>query len=149
MSTAHLTHHDLMVRNDVLRQLEWDSHVDASDIAVSAHEGAVTLTGFVDTCGDKLEAERAAKRAEGVRAVANDIQVKVRMGRTDADIATDIARVFELRAPLIPRTVQATVHHGHVTLTGYVPSKLQRRVAERMIRHVAGIKHVANRIAVA
>ena len=60
----------------------------------------------------KLAAERAAKRVRGVRAVANDIEVRLRLGRTDADIAADVVRAIALRST-IPETVQAAVHDGH------------------------------------
>jgi osmotically-inducible protein OsmY len=149
MTTATLTSHDITLRDDVLRQLNWDLYLDASDIGVTVHDGAVTLMGVVDTVAAKLEAERAAKRAYGVRAVANELQVRVQLTRTDADIAADIAHMFANRASAIPPTVQATVHEGHVTLTGFVIRDVQRRAAENAIRPISGIKDVANRIWVA
>jgi osmotically-inducible protein OsmY len=147
MTTALLTATDLRVRTDVLRQLEWDSSVEASAVAVSSHDGVVTLTGFVDSYAGKLAAERAAKRVRGVRAVANDIQVRLRRERTDPEIAADAARLLDLRAGL-PESVQAVVHDGHVTLTGSVPTLFQRVLAEKAIRHVRGMKGRVNRIVV-
>ena len=70
MSTATLTDTDLLLRNAVARQLDWDPEVDASAIGIAAKEGAVTLTGYIGTYAGKLAAERAAKRVRGVRAVA-------------------------------------------------------------------------------
>jgi osmotically-inducible protein OsmY len=147
MTTASLTHADLALRDGVLQQLAWDSQVDASGIGVAAHDGAVTLTGFIDSYAGKLAAERAAKRVRGVRAVANDIQVTLRIERSDAEIAGDIARALELRAAL-PDTVQAAVHNGHVTLTGSVRTLFHRSVAEKALRYVRGVKGVINRISV-
>jgi osmotically-inducible protein OsmY len=147
MTTATPTQTDLALRDSVLQQLAWDSQVDASGIGVTAHEGAVTLTGFIDSYSGKLAAERAAKRVHGVRAVANDILVTLRLERNDAEIAADIARALELRAAL-PETVQATVHNGHVTLTGSVRTMFQRGVAEKALRYVHGIKGIINRISV-
>src|SRR4030095_16822031 len=71
---------------------------------------------FPEPSAGKLAAERAAKRVHGVRAVANDIEVRLRLERTDADIAQDTLRAFEVRST-IPESVQAAVHHGHITLT--------------------------------
>ena len=71
----------------------------------------MTLTGYIDTYIGKLAAERAAKRVRGVRAVANDIEVRLRLERVDADVAADIVRALELHSS-IPETVQAAVHHG-------------------------------------
>ena len=148
MSTASMTEADTRTRDAVLRQLEWDPEVDASGIGVAAKSGAVTLTGFIDSYAGKLAAERAAKRVRGVRAVANDIDVRLRLERTDADIAADIVRALELHAR-IPSSVQAAVHGGHVTLTGHVNWLYQHYDAEKAVRHVRGVRNVLNRITVA
>ena len=148
MTIASLTQADLQLRDAVLQQLAWDSQIDASDIGVTAEDGAVALTGFIDSYAGKLAAERAVKRVRGVRAVANDLQVRLRMERGDDEIAEDAARALGLRATL-PESVQAVVHGGHVTLTGTVQTLFASAVAENAIRHVRGIKGVANRIVVA
>jgi hypothetical protein len=70
-----------------MRQIEWDPKVNAGAFGVAAQGGTVTLTGYIDTYAGKLAAERAAKRVHGVRAVANDIEVRLALERTDADIA--------------------------------------------------------------
>ena len=103
MTTATLTEADVRVRDAVMRQLDWDPEVDASAVGVAAKNGTVTLSGFIDTYSGKLAAERAAKRVHGVRAVANDIEVRLRLERTDADIAQDAARALELRS-MIPES---------------------------------------------
>jgi osmotically-inducible protein OsmY len=132
----------------VLRQLEWDPELDASAIGVAAQGGMVTLTGFISPYSEKLAAERAAKRVRGVRAVANDIEVRLKLERTDADIAADVARILELRHT-IPDSVQAAVHRGHVTLTGTVEWLFQKREAEKALRHIKGLRAVVNHITVA
>lgn len=147
MSTGTLSDTDIRVRDAVLRQLEWDPQVDASAIGVSAKNGAITLTGYIDSYAGKLMAERAAKRVRGVRAVANDVEVRLKLGRTDADIAADVARVVELRST-IPETVQATVHDAHVTLTGTVNWLFQSQDAERVVHHIRGVRSVQNYITV-
>jgi hypothetical protein len=92
----------LCPRDAVMRQLDWDPEVEASAIGVAARNGTVTLTGFIDTYAGKLAAERAAKRVHGVRAVANDVEVRLRLERTDTDIAQDAVRALELRS-MVPR----------------------------------------------
>lgn len=148
MATTALVEIDLRIRDLVMRQLEWDPEVDASAIGVSAKDQAVTLTGYIDTYAGKLAAERAVKRVRGVRAVANDIEVRLRLERTDADIARDIARALELRST-VPDNVQAAVHHGHITLTGETIWEFQRRDAEKAIRHIRGVRGIVNRITLA
>jgi osmotically-inducible protein OsmY len=148
MSTAHLTERDVRVRDAVLRQLDWDPQVDASAIGVSVRSGAVTLTGYIDSCPGKLAAERAAKRVHGVRAIANDIEVRLPMERADTALALDVVHALELRST-VPRGVQAAVHNGHVTLTGAVNWLFQKDDAEEAVHHVRGVRGVFNHITLA
>ena len=148
MTTATLTGTDLRLRNFVVRELDWDPDVDASAIGVSAHYGVVTLTGFVDTYAGKLAAERVAKRMRGVRAVANDITVRLAVDRTDADIAADAAAALKLQTTAADK-VQIAVHHGHVGLTGTVEWFTQREAAAAAVHHVPGVRGVVNYIEVA
>ena len=145
MSIATLTDKNVRLREAVVQQLEWDPAVDASGVGVTAREGAVTLTGSINTYAGKLAAERAAKRVSGVRAVANDLDVKLIAGRTDADIAADAATMLKLHHE-VPDVVQATVHHGHVTLTGTVNWHYQRMQAEKAVRYIRGVRQVVDRI---
>ncbi len=148
MTTASLTEADLRMRDNVMRQLDWDPQVDASAVGVAARDGTVTLTGYIDSYTGKLAAERAAKRIRGVRVVANDIEVRLRLERTDADIGGDVARALALHSA-IPEGVQAVVHGGHVTLTGKVGWMHQKREAERAVRHIRGVREVVNRVELA
>jgi osmotically-inducible protein OsmY len=148
MSTATLTEQDLKLRDAVLQQLAWDPAVDAGGIGVTTHEGAVTLTGSINSYAGKLAAERAAKQVRGVRAVANDLEVRLIAGRTDADIAGDAAAVLRLHSD-IPPGVQAVVHHGQLRLTGTVPWYYLYLEAEKAVRHIAGVRQVINDILIA
>lgn len=148
MTTATLTDNDVRVRDAVTRQLDWDPAVDASAIGVSAKSGTVTLTGYIDSYAGKLAAERAAKRVRGVRGVANDLEVRLKLERTDADITADVVRALELHST-IPDSVQAAVHRGYVTLTGTADWMFQKHDAERAVRNIRGVHSVLNYIAIA
>jgi osmotically-inducible protein OsmY len=148
MSTAAVTDLDLRVRDRVVHQLDWEPDIDASGIGVTAKNGVVTLTGYIDSYSGKLAAERAAKRVKGVRGVANDVEVRLKLGRTDADIAQDAVRALELRGS-VPATIQVSVHDGHVTLTGKAGWLYQARGAEKAVRHIKGVRGVFNHIEVA
>ena len=147
MSTTTLTAKDERVRDAVQQQLEWDPAVDASGIGVTTRGGAVTLTGSINTYAGKLAAERAAKRVYGVRAVANDVEVTLAAGRTDADIAADADKMLKLHHE-VPDSVQAAVHHGHISLTGTVDWHYQRIQAEKAVRYIRGVRQVVNHVTV-
>lgn len=147
MRVTAMVSDDRRVRNAVIHQLEFDPQIDASEIGVTARDGAVTLTGFIDTYWAKLAAERCAKRVRGVRAVANDLQVRLRLPSTDADIARDAAFALNLRAS-VPKAVKALVHNAHVTLTGAVDWMFQKTQAEKLVQHIPGVVSVINHIEV-
>lgn len=82
---------DSELKRDIEAELMWDPDINAADIAVAVKDGVVTLTGFVRSYAQKWEAEKAAKRVDGVRGVANDIEVQLPVGdeRPDPEIARD------------------------------------------------------------
>lgn len=147
MTTASISGTDIRLRDAVVRQLDWDPTVDASAVGVSAKGGVVTLTGYAPTYADKLAAERSVKRVRGVRGVANDIVVRLKVDRTDSDIARDAVQALRLRPDLGDR-VQATVHNGHVTLTGSVEWLYQQADAEQIVGHLHGVIGVFNHLTV-
>lgn len=67
---------DANLQRDVLDEMEWDPSIDAAQIGVIAKEGVVTLTGHLPVYSAKHTAEEVAKRVHGVRAVANEIEVR-------------------------------------------------------------------------
>jgi osmotically-inducible protein OsmY len=148
MSTRNQSANDLQLRDNVLWQLEWDPAVDAAAIGVAAIDATVTLTGYVNTYAGKLAAERAAKQVRGVRAVANDIEVRPMLDRTDTDIADDVVYALRLHSN-VPDSVQATVRRGYVVLGGRVDFRFQKEAAEEAIRHLRGVRHIDNHIEIA
>jgi osmotically-inducible protein OsmY len=140
---------DKTMREAVMNELEWDPKVSAAHIGVTAKDGAITLTGHVASYGQKLAAVRAAERVFGVRAVADDIEVKLASNgqRDDAEIAEEIARERRWNT-LIPDTIEAEVRMGHVNLRGEVEWSYQRNEAERAVRHLAGVRGVTNLVTI-
>jgi osmotically-inducible protein OsmY len=129
----------------VRRQLDEDLETRAHHVAVMAADGVITLAGFVDSSAESLAAERSARRVLGVRAVANDIQTHPRDERTDPDIARDAVRALDSHTNVTHR-VTVTVRHGFVTLDGVVEGMHQRAAAESAVKHIDGVRSVANLI---
>jgi osmotically-inducible protein OsmY len=113
-------------------------------------DGVVTLTGWVDSYTKKWEAEEAAHRVRGVKAVANDVEVRLPSSaeRTDADIAAAATRALEWDASVPIEKLDLTVSKGWVTLKGEVEWQYQKQDAERAVRRLTGVKGVTNLITV-
>jgi hyperosmotically inducible protein len=60
----------------VEQQIDQDSRLGNSNIGVAVNNGAVRLTGDVETIGMSAAASDAARRVAGVRSVRNEITVK-------------------------------------------------------------------------
>ena len=125
----------------------WDPEIDAKDIAVTASDGVITLTGFVHSYAAKLAAEHSVKRVRGVRGVANDIHVALSSERTDPDVAKDA--VLSLRVHTsVPNRVTVTVRDGLITLEGTVEWMFQKAAAGSAVAYLDGVKGVSNLIQV-
>ena len=138
---------DMQLKEDIVEELLLDPQVNAAQIGVSVHQGAVTLLGTVDTYAEKWAAEDATKRVSGVRAVAQDLTVAILSDHmhSDTDIAAALQNAFEWNV-YIPKTVTARVESGSVTLEGQVIWNYQRVVAERAARCLTGVVAVHNSI---
>lgn len=138
---------DQALRREVLRELEWDPEVDATHVAVSVENGAVTLAGHVSAYTEKVAAVSAAERVFGVRAVADELVVEPgdESLNDDIEIAEAVAKELQWNA-LVPDTVKAEVRHGVVTLRGKVEWFFQREEAERAVQVINGIVGVLNKI---
>lgn len=139
---------DADIKRDVEDELRWDPTIDATDIGVSVHNGVVTLTGFVHSYPQKLDAERAAKRVAGVAGVANDIDVRLPVidERPDPEIAREAVSELKTELPYSSENMKVTVKSGWVTLEGTVEWNFARERAESAVRRVRGVKGVTNSI---
>jgi osmotically-inducible protein OsmY len=141
---------DAQIQTDVLAELKWEPRVSPNEIGVVVKDGVVTLTGWVDAYTKRWAAEDAAHRVRGVKAVANDIEVRLPTGdqRTDPDIAEAAIRALRWDAFVPADRIQVTVSKGWVTLKGEVDWQFQKQDAERAIRRLTGVKGVTNFITV-
>jgi osmotically-inducible protein OsmY len=148
MVTATLNRTDQELQQDVLAELKWDAQIQPNEIGVSVRDGVVTLTGWVDSYLKKWSAEEAAHKVAGVKAVANDIEIKLATERTDPDIAEAAVHALEWDAFVPSDRVHVTVSKGWVTLKGEVEWQYQKEDAERVVRRLTGVNGVTNLITV-
>jgi osmotically-inducible protein OsmY len=141
---------DTEIKSAVLSELKYEPSVKVTDIGVLVKDGTVTLNGFATSYGEKWDAVKTAKRVAGVKAIADDIEVKFpeSMRRTDGDIATAAKNHIEWAWTVPTNTVKVTVREGWVTLEGQVEWWYQKDAAENAVRHLLGVKGVSNAITI-
>jgi osmotically-inducible protein OsmY len=132
----------------VLAALRSDPQVVSGEIGVAVKEGIVTLSGLVPGYGEKDAAEEVAKRVPGVRAVANEIEVRMFWKRTDPEIAREVVHTLDRSVEIPSDAIKVTVEEGVVTLEGTVDSPSQRTLAESMVKDLKGVIGVNNLIKV-
>ncbi|MGK5445652.1 BON domain-containing protein, partial [Micromonospora sp. URMC 105] len=149
-SATTVTRTDQDIQTDVLDELTWEPRVSPAEVGVTVAEGVVTLTGRVDSYAAKWAAERAAHRVARVRAVANDLAVRLGPSaqRTDTEIAGAAERALEWDAFVPVEDLSVTVTDGWVTLRGGVEWEYQRRAAGRVVGRLTGVRGVSNGITV-
>jgi osmotically-inducible protein OsmY len=139
---------DRELQQNVQNALAWEPSVESNDIGVTADAGVVTLRGDVGSYAEKHTAERVALRVYGVKAVANDLVVRLVTGRerTDTDIAQAAVSAIKWDTVVPPDRVTVAVSNGWVTLNGTVDWYYQKAAAERAVRNLTGVKGVSNAI---
>ena len=137
---------DLEIKKNVESELNWEPSINAAEIGVAVKDGIVTLTGRVQSYWDKVAAEHAADRVAGVKAVVNELEIRLPYAseRTDEDIAR--AAVESLNwSVLVPKDrIKVKVSKGWITLEGTVDWQFQKTAAEKAVRKLIGVKGVSN-----
>lgn len=142
---------DYQLQRDVQEQLEWEASIDATHLGVAAKQGIVSLTGEATSLLQKMTAEHVTKRVIGVRAVVNEIVVKIPgvSEPTDQDLAAAVLAALRWDAALpCEGAILVVVRSGWVTLEGTVAWAYQREAAERIVERLKGVRGVHNRIEV-
>ena len=141
---------DSELQRRILLELELEPSVQAAHIGVAVKEGVVTLTGHVPTYTEKVAAEQAVKRLEGVKAVANELDVKLPGGsqRTDEDIAAAAVNALKSTTLVPADRITVVVRDGWITLEGKAEWEYQKQAAEDAVSHLPGVKGITNLIKV-
>jgi osmotically-inducible protein OsmY len=141
---------DKELQSDVLDELGWEPSIDAAEIGVSVENGVVILNGAVKTLNQKWTAERVAQRVDGVRAVTDELVVKLPGDSqySDADIAQAAVNALDWNVSVPRDRIKVLVEHGWVTLKGIVEYHFEKEAAEAAVRHLRGVKGVSSTIAI-
>lgn len=141
---------DAQLQQDVMYELKWEPSIKAAEIGVGVKDGVVTLSGYIDSYHKKWAAERAAERVFGVRAVAQELQVKLpgSLKRSDEDIARAASNAVEWNVSVPHGRVKVQVQDGWVTLSGEVDWRYEKDAAENAVLPLRGVVSVNNRITI-
>lgn len=141
---------DKQLQQDVVRALDWEPSIDAADIGVTVDDGVVTLKGRVRTYSEKAAAERVVLAIFGVKALANDVEVRLAKAaeRTDSDIAQAVVSALQWNSEVPAKRVTVTVSGNWVTLRGDVDWDYQREAASRSVKYLIGVQGVSNMVTV-
>ncbi len=138
------------LQKDVQNAISWEPSMHAAEIGVTAKDGVVTLSGTVNSYSKKLNAETAARRVEGVKAVAEDITIDYGYSfkENDTELAKDILLAWRFNWQVPKDKIKVKVENGWVQLTGDVNWKYQETAAIKSIDHLSGIKGVSSLVKV-
>lgn len=141
---------DKKLQQDVQSELKWQPNLNVTHIGVTVKEGVVTLVGHATSYAEKHAAEEAAGSVYGVKAVANELDVKLpgSKKRSDEDIAAMCVRVLAAHSEVPDDKVKIFVEQGRVKLSGEVEWQYQRQAAERALRYLTGVIGISNQISV-
>lgn len=141
---------DSDLRQDVIDELEFEPSIDSADIGVAVEDGTVTLTGHVPTYSQKRTAENIVKRVKGVRAIAQEIEVRTIGSHITADdeIAKRAVNSLLWNSSIPRDSVQIKVENGHVALSGKVKWYFEKLAAEKAVRNLTGVKSISNLISI-
>lgn len=133
---------------DVQNAIKWEPLLHAAEIGVTAKDGVVSLTGVVDRYAKKIEAENAAKKVIGVKALIEKIEVKYpsTWTKTSAEIANEILVALRESWAVPSDLVTVKVEDGWVTLDGELPWNYQKEAAKNAVNYLNGVKGVTNNI---
>jgi osmotically-inducible protein OsmY len=136
------------LQTDVQNAIKWEPLLNAAEIGVTAKDGVVSLTGNVDSYAKKIEAENAAKKVIGVKAIVENIEVKFPNSWTvsDLDIANAVLSALKSNWSVPKEKVTVKVEDGWVTLDGELPWNYQKEAAKSAVNFLTGVKGVINNI---
>lgn len=138
------------LQREVQNAIKWEPLLHAAEIGVTAKDGVVSLTGVVDSYWKKIEAENAAKKVVGVKALVENIEVKFHSSwsKTDAEVANEVLTAFKNNYSIPNDKVSVKVENGWVTLAGELPWNYQRVAAKSDVKNLIGVKGVTSNITI-
>jgi osmotically-inducible protein OsmY len=139
---------DRQLQLNALDALAFEPSIDSANIGVAVSHAVATLTGHVHTYTQKLAAERAVWRVKGIKAIAQEIEVRFANDKKLADdqIAERAAKILDWDVMVPKNKLRVSVSGGVVTLSGSVNWQFERRAAEDDVAKLSGVVAINNDI---
>lgn len=138
------------LKQDLLAQLKFERGQAVDGVRIAVTDGAVTLQGSVPSYAEKVAAVKAVQRVGGVKAVTDEIIVRLpdHQKCTDAEIETAAYNAIGWITTVPTESLEIIVRSGQLTLKGTVENCSQKSVVEDVVRHLAGVTGVVNMIGI-
>ncbi len=139
---------DKELRQNVIDELEFEPSIESANIGVAADSGVVTLSGHVASYLQKIDAERAVWRVKGVKAIAEELEVRLPWDKkvNDDEIAKRAIDILAWSTLVPSESIKVMVRDGWVTLSGQVDWNYQRDAAADEIHKLTGVLGLVNDI---
>ena len=139
------------LQKDVQTAIAWEPLLTAAEVGVTVKDGVVSLTGTVDSYLKKTEAENAAKRVVGVKAVVEEIEVKLNNfyeKLNDNEIANEILKALKWNTQIPDDKIKIKVENGWITLEGELVWNYQREAVKDTIKNLSGVMGITDKISI-
>ena len=140
---------DLEIKTLVSDALSKNGEVGEKRVETEVKNRVVTLSGSVETAGQKYAAEQIAWQVPGVQGVKDNLSTTNAQATPESADEKLAHRVeFELYSTkaISLKSVQIHAENGTLTLTGTVTSRAEKLLAERIAQSVSGVRKVINNL---
>jgi osmotically-inducible protein OsmY len=142
--------HDLAIRWEIVETFDAEPRLAQAALGVGVEAGVVALTGIVGCGAEAIEAERLARRVDGVREVIPELQVLplTRDRVTDVRLSSRALDVLDWFLPGEITGLEVAARAGWLIVTGKVAHHHVKEDAADLLRRLKGVVGLDNRLAV-
>lgn len=137
---------DEEIQRHVMEELSWQPSIRSTEIGVAVKNGVVTLSGLVDTYLEKKTAEKVALKVDGVKGVAENIEINIGFNhkKTDSELAQAALNALKWNVLVPDDKIKVKVENGWVTTEGNVEWAYEQHAVRDAVATITGVKGISN-----
>lgn len=141
---------DREIKQVIHEELDFEPRLHPTDLGIAVDSGVATITGHVASLADKKVVIDIVESVRGVRAIADQIEVRPIGTHITADdeIAKRVINILKWNTRVPDERIKTTVARGWITIRGNVDWRYQSHSAERAVRGLIGVRGVSNQLKV-